>query len=468
MQNGGRAEYWENNFYLGLWAYPPVLYACWKKGRRNLPLIASCAAIFVLCFDSPLLRLVYAVVPGFKLFRLHSRMLLLEQLAVLVLAGRGLDAALKEGRDGKSSRDFSSAWAAVALLGLAAAARWSSAPLAVSSLGLAAAALLFFIAERVRPAPILFLALLPLLDNGWRLMPVTAPIPEIFPEQAFYGPLKREALNGRVAAIGRAAIPYGAAGYLGIDMANGYEPLNLKDFEDYFSVLKYGGARARPRAPVVWTDLESISKPEMLRALDVEFLVASAPQSLEPLGFEAAGRHDDVPVFRFYQGMIRAPVYVWKDRRPLGPAYYAAAVRAVASETDSLAAVAAAASVRDANVLDLDRPTSALDYSGGTARMTRRGYNESVYRLESRGENFLILSQIWYPGWRARLDGRDIPLYRTNHALLGCFIPPGPHTLELAMTSPALRGGLGLFALGAALLAFLCLSSASGTSHAKA
>jgi hypothetical protein len=450
----GRVEFWESNFYFGLWAYPPILYACWKKSRANRALIFSCATLLILCFDTPLLKLAYAAVPGFKLFRFHARLLLLEQLAVLVLAGRGLDAALEE----KSSRAFASTWAAVSLLGLAAAALWKSPTLALSSSCLAAAALLFAVQKRVRPASIALLALLPLLDNSWRLAPVTARISDLFPDQAFYRPLKRQALNGRVVVIGRNVIPYGAAGFLDIDMANGYEPLNLKDFEEYFDVLKYGGIRAR-RTPVVWTDLESIAKPDMLRALDVEYIAAGAPQPLERLGFEPAGRHDDVPVFDFYEGMIRAPVYLWKDRRPLGPAYFADAVRPVASEEDSLAALASTDSVRIAHVLGLDRPAGTLDFSGGTARLTRRGYDKYAYEIASRGRNFLILSQIWYPGWKARLDGREIALYRTNHALLGCFVPPGPHALELEMTSPALRLGLLLCALGTALAAFLILTA---------
>ena len=57
--------------------------------------------------------------------------------------------------------------------------------------------------------------------------------------------------------------------------------------------------------------------------------------------------------------------------------------------------------------------------------------------------------------WRARLDDRELRLYRTNHALLGCFVPPGRHELSLEMTSPKLRLGLLLFVLGGAALAIL-------------
>jgi len=201
------------------------------------------------------------------------------------------------------------------------------------------------------------------------------------------------------------------------------------------------------------SSLQALSRPDMLRALDVRYIAANAPQPLEPLGFAPAGMAQDVPVFDFYRGMSRAPVRLWKDTRPLGPAYFATLVAPVADEEASRTAVATARSVRDAYVLDLDREPPAP--AGGTARMTARGYGRYAYEVGSRGEGFLILSQVWYPGWRARLDGRELRLYRTNHALLGCFVPPGRHELSLEMTSPKLRLGLLLFVLGGAALAIL-------------
>ncbi|MCX5794444.1 MAG: hypothetical protein NTY77_02965 [Elusimicrobia bacterium] len=445
-------EGWERSLYFGLWLLPACVLAFWKDGRRSLAFAAVCLALPVFCFDGPALRLAYAVVPGFKLFRLHSRLLLLEQFALVVLAGRGL-MTLCASDGGRSRRGFGLTCGAAALLGFGFAAAWKSGSLAVSAGGLALAAALALTPALPGPALVASLGMLPLLDNAWRMIPVAVPLADIFPQQAFYAPLRRAAGHGRVAAIGRRAIPYGAAGYLGIDMANGYEPLNLKHFQDYFSVLKYGDARRAPRWPVVWTDLESIAKPDLLRALDIEAIVANGPVALEGIGYAPAGESQGVPVFDFYQGMTRLPVRVWRDTRPLGPAYFATAVRRVAGDTESLAAVAASGSAREAYVADL--PPQDLELSGGVARLARRGYDRYWYDVDSRGRNFLILSQIWYPGWRAWLDGRETPLYRTNHALVGCLMPPGRHTLRLELTAPRLRLGLALASLGAAGVALL-------------
>ncbi len=409
---GARPEYWENNFYFGLWLYPLAAWGIFKSRRKALPLLLAFAACVLLCFDSPLLRLLYAALPGFSRFRLTPRVLQLAELPAVLLAGLGADALL---RGPARRRD---AWAAAAL------------------------------------------CLLPLADSGVRMLPRlrVLPLTEALPEPAFAGLLRRAPGSGRVAELGRNALLYGAAPYHGIDLVNGYAPLNLRHYAEYFSVMQTGDPARVPRAPLVWEDVVSIAKPELLRALDVRFILSDGPAPLETIGYAPAGRRDDVPVYEFYKGLARTPVYLWRDSRPLGPAYFARSLSPVASEAESLASLGASTSPLDARAFGWDAGEAPpLDFAGGAATQTRRGENVYDYALDSRGGNFLILSQVWYPGWRATLDGRAEKLYRVNHALLGCVVPPGTHLLELEMTSPALRLGLVFCALGLAALAGLCI-----------
>lgn len=407
---GTRFEYWENNFYFGLWLYPLAAWACLRDWKKSRPLAIAFAVIIALCFDSPLLKLLFRFFPGFALFRLSPRLLQLAQLVAVLLAGIGVDSL------------FQGPW------------------------------------RRRKLMAGIFLCALPIADSGLRMLPRlrSKPLDEAFPAPAFFETLKRSPDSGRVAALGRTAVPYGAAAYYGIDMINGYAPLNLRHYVEYFSILENGDPARTPQSPVVWTDLTSVAKPEMLRALDVESIVGNSPAPLDKIGYEFVGRRDDVPVFSFYHGMVRVPVYLWRDRRPLGPAYFASSLDFVSDEAASLAAIAGSGSAREAHVFGQSASGNpSVDFAGGQARMTRRGENIYEYAIDSRGKKFLILSQIWYPGWRATLDGVEIPLFRTNHALLGCFVPRGAHSLRLEMKSPALNLGLALCATGLLILGFL-------------
>ena len=130
-------------------------------------------------------------------------------------------------------------------------------------------------------------------------------------------------------------------------------------------------------------------------------------------------------------------------------------MRSVTSEEESREALREARSVTRANVMGLDRDASGLKPASGVAEFVSRGFNRYEYEVASEGDGFLILSQIWYPGWRATLDGESIPLFRTNHALLGCFVPPGPHVLVLEMTQPLLWVGALLSGVAVLVLAVL-------------
>ncbi len=70
----------------------------------------------------------------------------------------------------------------------------------------------------------------------------------------------------------------------------------------------------------------------------------------------------------------------------------------------------------------------------------------------------VVLDEAWSDQWRARLSGgRPLPTVRVNGFLLGVRIPPGRHTVELAIDARPLLVGLGLAAAGLVLTVLLAL-----------
>jgi hypothetical protein len=54
---------------------------------------------------------------------------------------------------------------------------------------------------------------------------------------------------------------------------------------------------------------------------------------------------------------------------------------------------------------------------------------------------YLVVSESWYPDWRASIDGKDVPVLRANHALLGLVLPPGAREVRLWFESPGYARG---------------------------
>jgi Bacterial membrane protein YfhO len=459
--NGGmRQEFWENNFYFGFWLLPLLPFAFRKNWRRAALLLAGVLVMLALCFDSPLLRFAYHFIPGFHLFRQSPRILLLAQFVLVFLAALGAEDLLEGLRDRSGVLTFLACVPVCVAVVLFAALDVKVGLVCLGAGMLLFIALLFCAHKQFRLPAIACLCLLPILDSAVRAHPLIAvrPLSQIAPRHPVYDLLNRQ--HGRVLFTRRELFPYALAGYYGIDTVNGYSPMTLKHFIDYFVVLQFGTPAAIPHFPIVWTDLLALSRPGMLHALDVRLIVSDGTMPFERSGYEKVGHFKDVPTFRLYQGLVPTSFDVWRSKQPLGPAYFASSVRGVRNDSQSLSEMLQLPSVLDASVCGLDRDPAQLNYAGGSVRELYRGYNRYEYQLESRGSNYLILSQVWFPGWAAMLDGHKLKLYRTNHALLGCFIPPGQHRLVLRMTSPPFT--LGLITAGAALLLLALFSFAKG------
>ena len=100
---------------------------------------------------------------------------------------------------------------------------------------------------------------------------------------------------------------------------------------------------------------------------------------------------------------------------------------------------------------DLDRPENpSVDR---TVVMT---YEADRMRLKTTtgASGLLVLSEAYYPAWKAYVDGQPVPLYAADHVLRAVPVPAGEHTVELRYESWSLRVGLAI-----SLIAYLALTA---------
>lgn len=66
------------------------------------------------------------------------------------------------------------------------------------------------------------------------------------------------------------------------------------------------------------------------------------------------------------------------------------------------------------------------------ARVRIQSYDTDtiVIKTLSRGKAFVVLSDQYYPGWHAYVDGEKVPIYKVNGVLRGVVVPRGKHTIE--------------------------------------
>lgn len=75
--------------------------------------------------------------------------------------------------------------------------------------------------------------------------------------------------------------------------------------------------------------------------------------------------------------------------------------------------------------------------------------HELSYNVSTDKDAFLVLSEIYYPaGWKATLDGKEIPIHAANYVLRGLKIPAGNHELKLVFAPDSYRRGVTLSLVG--------------------
>jgi hypothetical protein len=93
----------------------------------------------------------------------------------------------------------------------------------------------------------------------------------------------------------------------------------------------------------------------------------------------------------------------------------------------------------------LDRPSC-----GGSVRVVDSGAQRLEVSVEACDESYLLVSDSYYPGWRATLDEVPVPIHRANYALRAVRLPAGTHTVRFEYAPLSFRAGLAvsLLALG--------------------
>jgi len=91
----------------------------------------------------------------------------------------------------------------------------------------------------------------------------------------------------------------------------------------------------------------------------------------------------------------------------------------------------------------LDPPVTPID-SASTATVDLKQYTpaEIVWTVQTDAPRLLVASEVYYPaGWSAYLDGEEVPIHRVNYLLRGVHIPEGEHRLVMRFEPTADRVG---------------------------
>jgi hypothetical protein len=87
----------------------------------------------------------------------------------------------------------------------------------------------------------------------------------------------------------------------------------------------------------------------------------------------------------------------------------------------------------------------------GRVRVTSYEDSRVVVQVQFPRPGFLVLNDLYYPGWQADVDGRPATVYRANYLFRAVAVPAGSHEVRFVY-----RDRMALLGAAVALLTGLC------------
>ena len=295
-----------------------------------------------------------------------------------------------------------------------------------------------------------------------------APAPRL---EALFGPALERAL--REAAPGSRSRLFwsGREGKLGpgsaLDAAFDLEPFTLARsahaFEALATAREPSAGMARPGVPDAFARAPFYGKAQLRRVANARLLDAL---SVDLVAFDRP---------RVWHLQAFAPLALGKPALYANPGALPRAYRVARAEPEPASIDAALERLLDpsfdlAGVALLDDPPAELQRPpapGGGAQAPEEGrtelelYEPERVRIRSSGSEAgaVVLTDAWYPGWVAELDGSPARVLRANALFRAVAVPPGEHVVELRYEPRSFRIGVALALPTAALGAGLALRS---------
>jgi hypothetical protein len=227
----------------------------------------------------------------------------------------------------------------------------------------------------------------------------------------------------------------------GLETADGVDPLYLADYDAFMQAAS--GVRRQDYgvtvppleggADVSSANREARPNPAMLGLLNVRYVSAEFDLPVE--GLHETARFGET---RVYENEFARPRAFVVGRVESAPGFAAALSWVKAHAAESRAVV-----------------EGGPPLEGGAVQAEIAWREQAANRLRLYvtldRPGFLVVSQVWYPAWRATVDGRPERLWRADAVLAGLYLQPGEHTVELAYRPPLLWVGVGLSVAGIAV-----------------
>jgi len=234
----------------------------------------------------------------------------------------------------------------------------------------------------------------------------------------------------------------------GLQSIQGYNAVHLATYDTYVAALN-GLSQGYHNADVYPSGLDS----PLLDLLNVRYIVV--PKVTQP--DQVALRELKNTLSTVYSD-DRVEVLENRDTLPRAWIVHSARQAPQKEALDSLSS--GAVDPRRTALLERRPPSLAEPDEPSADRTSVTSYEDDRIQLKTNtgAPGLLMLSEMYYPAWKAYVDGRPVSLYKGDYMLRAVPVPAGDHTVELRYESSSLGTGIAISLVFCATLVALVVA----------
>lgn len=253
-----------------------------------------------------------------------------------------------------------------------------------------------------------------LLRFSWKFTPFT-PSSYFYPDTKVTSYLKSQKQPFRVMNLDARIIPPNVSVFYGIESIEGYDPIYSARYEEFIAASERGKADITPPY-----GFNRIITPHNVGSVLLPYLNVKFILSLEDMS---------MPFLKkvFQEGETR----VYEYTKSLPRAYLADSVFTAVDKQQILDSLFQK-TVNEKKVAIVEKPIGPFSSSRDDAvQITEYKVSSMVMDATVKDSRFLVISNIFDPGWSITIDGKKTETYRVNYAFIGVIIPAGSHTVSI-------------------------------------
>lgn len=430
---------WNYGEFVGYIGVMPLILAALglmgKAGRKRLVVFLGLMMLLAFGFalPTPWAKLPYQLKIPFLSTSQPTRLIFIVDFCLAVLAALGMESLLK-----LSKKEFLKPLRPLAVFGLIYAGLWglillapsiwpqaawlTNLPVARRNLILPTGLLMAFgvliILGRIKKfgkllmiAAIIALSVFDLFRFGWKFTPFTKEA-WLFPSTATIDFLKNDQDIFRIMSTDRRLMPPNFSMAYGLQTVDGYDPLYLKRYGELIAATERGGPDISP--PFGFNRIITPQRYDspLIDLMNVKYVLALA--ELDSPNLDLVFQENQTRIYEnktvFPRALLVYNYQLAGDKQQ--------AIEKMFGNFDLTQTV----------ILEKD-PGLSLEPGSGQTVIKSYSENQVTIEVETDRMAILVLSDAYYPGWQATVDGQATEIFRANYHFRGIMIPEGKHLI---------------------------------------